>query len=374
MLNLDSNKKAREKQGVIVGLVGLLLNVFLGLSKLIIGLFSGSVSIMSDAGNNLSDAGSSLVAVFSFVLGGRKADKEHPYGHGRYEYIASLLIGAVIVFVGFQFIITSIGKIFKPQALDFSIVIVVVLALSIAVKLFMGLFYKVKSKKLNSDTIKAASFDSFSDCLVTSGVLISLIVTQFIPFNLDGYVGLVISVIIIVGGIRLISQTINKLLGKRYDKEFANKLVGIVLSDENVVGVHDLKLHDYGPNVVVASIHAEFDKNISIVDAHNVIDGIEHRALEEMGIELVVHCDPIDTDDENVCRIRRIIQDVVRLYENTSIHDLTLIESEKTISFHLRLPYRYLKETDEILQKLKEEIAYAFLGYETAIELDYLYD
>lgn len=360
----------REKTGALVGVIGLFLNLFLGIGKILVGFFSGSAAIISDGANNLSDAGNCVVTVSSFILGGRKADKDHPYGHGRYEYIASLLIGMVIVVVGVQFAISSITKIQNPTPVQFSVIMAVVLCVSIVVKMFMAIFYRLKGKKINSDTLRAASMDSFSDCMVTACVLIGMALTLVAPLWLDGVIALAVSIVIIIGGLKVLLETVNRLLGKS-DAETANKIKKIILSDPLVVGTHDLRVHDYGPSTILASVHAEFDRNVSILEAHNVIDALEHKVFHELGIELVVHCDPIDSTDLKLNRIRHALKDIVRCYNSTTIHDLDIDYELNVVAFHLKMEESQLKKVKEhIVYQVKDAITCVLPDFQVSIEFD----
>lgn len=364
--------RGRNREGVATGLIGLLLNLLLGGGKMAVGVLSGSVAITTDAVNNFSDAAGSLVTVSSFVLGGRKADREHPYGHGRYEYIASLLIGAAIVMVGVEFAISSVQKIIHPTAVDFSAALVAVLAASIGIKLFMGAFYTVRNRRIRSDTLKAAAADSFSDSAVTAVVLLGVFLSGRLPFAADGVAGALVSLVVMAGGVKIVLSTVGRLLGRQCNADFEKRLLSIVRSDRLVVGTHDLKVHDYGPNMMLASVHAEFDKDLSITDAHRVIDELEHRAYAEMGVELVIHCDPIDTSDTLVNRVRHTVKDTLRLYEGAGMHDLGIDYGEKVVSFHICLPERYKSEERHIIEVLTREIN-RIVEFSVMVEVDLVY-
>lgn len=359
-------KNERNKQGVRTGLIGLICNLLLGGGKLVTGLLTGSVSLISDAANNLSDAGSSALTVTSFALGNRAADRGHPYGHGRYEYIAGLLIGVIVIIVGVELITSSIEKIVRPVAVAYGAAAIAVMAASVAVKLGMGVMYRVRARKIGSDTLRAAAFDSFSDCIVTGGLLLAVFVNRYVAYPLEGPVGLVISLIIVLGGFKLVLGTINRLLGVS-DPETGRKLKAIVLSDPMIVGTHDLRVHDYGPNCQIASIHAEFEHDISITDAHEVIDRLERRAADELGVELVIHCDPLAGSDVTLNRLRRAVWEVTRLYSDVGVHDLEIDYNAHAVSMHLSLP-----DKDRSNGRLPEMLEGAVLsvvgeGYEVRI-------
>lgn len=364
----------RQKSGILSGVIGIALNVALGAAKLAAGLITGSVSVLSDAANNLSDAGSSVMTVVSFALGSRGADREHPYGHGRYEYIASLLIGVIILFVGIQLVVSSIAKIVEPVRVEYGAAAVSILAVSIAVKLFMGVFYRLRGRKICSDTLKAASFDSFSDALVTAGLLTTVVINRFVAYPLEGAVGLAISVIIIIGGVKLLLSTVGRLLGQGADPEIEKKLSDIVLEGDLVVGVHDLHVHDYGPERKIATLHAEFDRNISISEAHEVIDALEHRAFAETGVELVIHCDPIDSTDVTLNRIRHAVGDILRIYPGAGMHDLDIHYRERRVDLHICLPVSLKHEAEHVRRLIEGAVAAVVKEFSVQIVTDIQYE
>ena len=350
------------------------LNVMLGAAKLAVVLIAGSVSIVSDAANNLSDAGSSAMTVVSFALGGRGADKEHPYGHGRYEYIATLLIGVIIIVVGFQLILSSIGKIITPMRVEYDAIALAVLGASIAVKLFMGVFYLVRGKKLGSDMLRAASFDSFSDVAVTSGLLVAVVINLFVAYPLEGIVGLLISLFIVFGGVKLLLSTVGRLLGRGGDPDTEKRLRAIILGGDLVVGVHDLRVHDYGPNRKLASAHAEFEGDVSVREAHAVLDALEHKAYEETGVELVLHCDPIETGDVTLNRIRHAIEDVLRVYPNAGMHDLDIHYAERRVDLHICLPAPFKAQAAHVREQVEIAVQNILEGFTLQAVIDLQYE
>ena len=370
---MQQNAHNRQKDGMKAGLAGLCLNLLLGAGKLAAGILSGSMSLITDAANNLSDAGSSVVTVSAFALSDRKADREHPYGHGRYEYIASFLIGIIIIVVGVEFMITSVRKIISSQPVTMTTLGIVVLCVSIGVKLFMTLFYRITAKKISSDALKAAAFDSLSDCFVSLVVLASFVTAQFAPFNIDGYCGALVSVFVAVGGIKIVHETMNKLLGNGSSPELEQKITDLVSSGEEVVGVHDLRLHDYGPSVCVGSVHAEFDKNLSIIEAHRIIDGLEKRAFFELGVDLVIHVDPIDATDPELNALRNSIREIIKSYHKSSIHELQLNKEEKKVSFHIKLSQKYEAIEEQVLQTLTKSVQSLYPDFSVEIEFDIMY-
>lgn len=364
----------RQKSGILSGCIGLALNILLGAAKLAIGLITGSVSVLSDAANNLSDAGSSAMTVASFGLSGRRADRDHPYGHGRYEYIAGFLIGVVIVFVGAQFALSSIGKIITPTPIDYDAWAIAVLGLSIGVKLFMGVFYLLRGKKIGSDTLRAAAFDSFSDMAVTAGLLVSVIVGKFVAYPTEGIVGLVISIVIVIGGIKVLIDTVNRLLGRGGDSDTEKKLTELILQGDSVRGVHDLRVHDYGPNHKIATADAEMDGDMTVSEAHAVLDEIEDKAMLEYGIDLTLHCDPIDRSDVTLNRLRTAVAEVLQVYAGAGMHDLDVHYADRRIDLHITLPASLHAEFEHIRGRIREAVEQVVAGFELSLTVDTVYE
>lgn len=364
---------ARDREGVITALIGLALNLALGVAKLVFGIFTGSVSIMSDAANNLSDVGTSAVTVGSFVLTGKKADRDHPYGHGRYEYIAGLIISVLIVMVGFELIKTSVSRILGGESAEFSLAALIVLIVSVAVKLSMAVMYTVRNRKLKSETIAAARFDSISDCIVTSIVAAAFVASAYTSFPVDAVCGIAAALFIVVGGIKILSQMLNKLLGGRASSEVENELNELILSYPSVLGTHDLRVHDYGEEHKIASADAEFDKNMSFAAVHEIVDEIERAAYKKFGINLVVHSDPVDVSDERYLTVRRAVVSVLEPYGvEASFHELNFDDENKVISLHLRLAERLMRERDAILSEIIDAVSAVINGYSVSAEYDFM--
>lgn len=363
----------RTKKGIAVSVTGIFLNVSLAVAKLIVGIFTKSVSIITDAVNNFSDSASSVITSVSFALSNRKADKEHPYGHGRYEYVTSLIIGISIIFVGLQFVMESVNRIINPEAVSASLFGFIILSVSIAVKLFMYFFYRYNSRKIGSDSLKAAAADSLSDCVITSIVLIGFGAYRFFPditFSVDGICGTAVALFVIFSGAKVVLETIGKLLGNGGSLDMSEKIYDLICSHPSIAGAHDLRLHDYGPGIRIGSAHAEFDQNLTIVEAHNIIDNLEKRAFSELKVDLVIHVDPIDVSDPVLNRLRIIINKALKTYRNTSAHELLIDTENKSISFDIKLPVRYEEISGRISQQLEEEISKAFPDYSFNIGFD----
>jgi cation diffusion facilitator family transporter len=283
----------RESYGILAGVIGVICNIFLFGVKLTIGLIMNSIAITSDAFNNLSDTGSSLVAIVGAKLSGRDADQEHPFGHGRFEYIASLIISFIIVLVGFELLKSSIDKIIHPESLSFNLVLMIILILSVFVKVWMYSYNRYIGKVINSSVNRANASDSLNDVIATSAVIITTLLGQFIDFPLDGIAGVIVSLLIMYTGYGVAKDTVNVLLGMSPSEELVERIHQLIDSNEHIVGSHDLKVHDYGPGRTIASIHAELSDQTDIVKAHSIIDALEKLIMAELCIDIVIHVDPI---------------------------------------------------------------------------------
>ncbi len=318
--------QVRTAYGKLAGFVGIFCNFILFVAKILIGTLSGSVSITADAVNNLSDASSSVVSLLGFKLAEKPADLEHPYGHGRYEYLSALSVAVLIILIGFELFKTSIGKIINPSTVNFSWVLVIVLVLSIIIKLWMMVFNKKLGKTIKSDTLIATAQDSRNDVISTSAVLIAAIVSEFTNFQLDGWIGLGVAAFILISGFGLIKSTIDPMLGRAPDAEFVKKIHDKIMSYDGVLGVHDLIVHDYGPCRQFASVHVEMAAEDDVLKSHDVIDNIEYDFIDDLGLNMIVHYDPIVTKNEVVSNMRYEISQIVKtINESLSIHDLRVV-------------------------------------------------
>ena len=288
-----SDLTVRKKYGVLSGVVGIILNLLLFSLKLVSGLFINSIAVISDAFNNLSDMGSALVSLIGARLGGKRADREHPYGHGRAEYISALIISFLIIICGVELIKTSIGG-FKGQgAVIPSPVVIAILCFSVLVKLYMWYFNSHLSKKINSDMLRASAKDSLFDAISTTAVTAAAVVSPYVSFPLDGIVGIAVSLFIMVSGIRISAEISGRLMGKAPDDELIADIERILTENKYVLGTHDLMVHDYGPDRIIASVHAELPSELSLTKAHNIVDETEKRIMDELSVDIVVHIDPV---------------------------------------------------------------------------------
>lgn len=352
----------RTAYGVLTGICGIVCNILLFVAKLLIGLIANSVSVMADAFNNLSDAASSVVGLVGAKLAAKPADEEHPFGHGRYEYIAAFIVAFLILEVAFSCFKSSFGKIINPEEVEFSIISIVVLCLSVLVKLWLSYINKKLGKKIDSKVMLATSKDAIGDVFVTSATIIALLVLKIFGLNIDGFIGCGVSIMVFIAGINVAKDTIEPLLGEAVDKALCDAICSKVESYDEIEGTHDLIVHSYGPARKMATIHAEVRNDINIEVAHEIIDKIEHDVLHDMGIFLVIHMDPVEVADENVLEKKRLIEKIVKeADEKASIHDFRMVNGVNQINlvFDLVLPFTYNKEqgkafADIVNQKAKE--------------------
>lgn len=360
----DLNSPAvRKAYGTMSGAVGIAVNVILAFTKLLLGIFTSSIAITADAFNNLSDAGASFVTLISFHLSARPADREHPFGHARFEYIASMAVSFLVLYVGVD-LLTDSGKILfgfsDGMRSDIGIATFVLLVLSILLKLWLGVFYRKIGKKINSKVIFAASKDSIVDSISTGAALVSAILVKLCGFALlDAIVGVGVSVLIIVAGAQIFNDTKNALLGEAPVKEVASEIESIVKSYPDIIGMHDLLIHNYGPNKFIASFHAEVDGSKDIYVLHDMIDNTEREIKSKLGIACTIHMDPIAKDDVNVQRLRGILDEVMsELRLSYKIHDFRVVigKTHTNLIFDLVLPYDDNTDENALIERLGESV------------------
>lgn len=353
--NADA-KTSRNIYGYICGSVGILLNLLLFGAKLFIGVISSSISITADAFNNLTDAGSSVISLFGFILSGQKADKEHPFGHGRIEYIAGTFISAAIIMVGVELLKSSVEKILNPGEFVFNKYVVAVLILSVLVKLYMAHYNNACSKKIESASLRAVAADSISDSIATTAILLSSVFMHFTDLHIDGYVGALVSVLIIKSGISSVIETSSPLLGGTPDPEFVNKVEEIVRENPQTVGIHDLVVHNYGPDKVFVSLHMEVDGRGDMFSLHDAVDLVERQISEKLGCEAVIHMDPIDVDNPLLKEIYAVLsKECKHISEKANIHDLRVVPgpTHTNIIFDLILPPELFDKRNEACLRLE---------------------
>lgn len=369
-----SSPKVRQAYGVLTGVVGILLNVLLFAGKFIAGTLSKSISITADAFNNLSDAGSSFVTLIGFKLAGAKPDPEHPFGHGRIEYVSGLVVSGAILLMAFELIKDSIDKIIHPQAVDFSALAAGILVVSILVKIYMYLYNSSISKKIDSAAMKATATDSLSDTMATTVVLIASIVGHYTGLKIDGYCGVLVGLFIFYAGFSAAKETLDPLLGQPPEEEFVEQIEEIVMSYELVQGIHDLVVHDYGPGRVMISLHAEVPAEEDILEIHDMIDVIENDLADKLNCEAVIHMDPLVTKDERVNELKKTIHEVVdSLDGDVSMHDFRTVigPTHTNMMFDVVLPFGYFM-TDEMVKEEIQKRTWDRLGesYNTVIQID----
>ena len=355
-----SELKKRERYGIVSGIVGILCNIILSVSKFFIGVISNSVSIMADGINNLSDASSNIVTILGTKLANKPVDAEHPFGHGRMEYISALVVAFLIFLMGFELGKSSIEKIINPQEVTFSIVSLVVLILSIVIKLWLAGFNDKIFKKTNNVNAKAVKQDSLNDCLATFAAIIALLISSFTDFiYADGIIGLIVAFVVVLVGIDIIKDIVGNLLGKAPDPELVKSIEELMLKEKWIYGVHDLIIHDYGPGRIIASVHAEVPCDADILEVHEVIDRVEKEINSKLNIVICIHMDPIAVNDENINRYKKIISEVIEEYDKDfKFHDFRIVEGKKqtNVIFDLVIPYKYEKTNDVILKELREKV------------------
>lgn len=367
------NQDVREKYGVLCGAYGIFLNLLLFAGKYIAGILSASIAMTADAFNNLSDAGSSLISLLGFKLAGQKPDPEHPFGHGRIEYIAGLAVSALIIVMGYELGKDSFEKILHPEEISFSIVSIIILAAAIAVKFYMAFYCRRIGKKIDSATLLATSTDSLSDTISTFVVLISAIVGHFTGIRLDGYCGLLVGILIVVAGIKAAKETISPLLGEPPTPEFVAQIEEIVMSHEPIVGIHDLVVHDYGPGRVMITLHAEVPATSDITEVHDVIDNAEKVLQDKLGCHATIHMDPVAVDDPTTEKLRAFTLEKIAGMEGIQgIHDFRIVTgpTHTNLIFDVVASFSLKKTDDEIAKMITDTIYEANPRYFCVITVD----
>lgn len=350
----------RAQYGILSSMVGIFCNIFLAVAKLMAGMMLHSVSVMADAFNNLSDVGSSVIGFVGVKIAEKPADKEHPFGHGRMEYIAALIVAFLVMEVGLTFLKDSIAKIREPEALSFNLISICVLCLSIGVKFWLSCFNRTLGRKINSQVMMATAADSMGDMLATSATIFSIVFWKFTAINIDGFIGVGVSLVIMWAGIGIAKDTLEPLIGEAVSPEDYRRVKTFVEKYDGIEGSHDLIIHSYGPGRNMASIHAEVPNDVPIDESHEIIDRVERDAMEELGIFLVIHMDPIETKNQVVLETRKLTESIVAEVDpEISIHDFRMVHGNEQINliFDVVVPWDY-EETKrvEICRKLTERM------------------
>ena len=367
----------RTAYGVLASIVGIFCNVFLFAVKFVVGFILNSVSVTADAFNNLSDAGSSIISFVGVKMAEKPADRDHPFGHGRIEYIAALVVSFLVLEVGFTFLKDSIGKIRTPEALNFQTVSVAILIVSIAVKLWLGLFNRKLGERINSKVMMAVFTDSMGDVITTGATILSLIFFRLTGINIDGIVGVGVALVVMWAGVGIARDTLEPLIGEAIDPEVYKEIKSFVESYDGIEGTHDLLVHNYGPGRSMASIHAEVPNDVDIEQSHEIIDRIEREAAKKLGIFLVIHMDPVEMKDQRLLQVRdRAVQILKELDPACSIHDFRMVHGENQINliFDMVIPIEYDEEMrKELPQKLADRLKESDPRYECVITVEYDY-
>ena len=355
-----SEEQTRSAYGKLCGIVGIFLNLLLFAGKFFAGLLSGSIAVTADAFNNLSDAGSSVVSLVSFRISEQKPDAKHPYGHGRIEYVAGLIISAVIIIMAYELIKDSVGKIIHPEETEWSVVVLVILIASILVKCYMAFYNARLGKRYDAAALRATAIDSLSDCVATTVVLLCTVLSHIFGWKIDGYAGVLVGGFILLAGIRAAKEVINPLLGEPPEKEYVDSIEQLVLAfDPAILGVHDLMVHDYGPGRRVISLHAEVPAEGNVLELHDIIDNLEHSLSKELGCVATIHMDPVVTGDPRVDELRYAVTDILAsIDERITMHDFRVVfgPSHTNLIFDIVLPFDYPTSEEDILEDIDSRV------------------
>ena len=365
----------RRACGRLGGIVGIAVNIMLFALKLLAGLLSGSVAVMADAFNNLSDAGTSVVTLVGFHLAGQEADEEHPFGHGRMEYLSGLFVAMAILLVGFELAKASVEKIIRPQPVEMGLVSVLILVAAVAAKLWLYLFNRSLARRINSSAMRATAADSLSDAVATSVVLVSALVGRWLDWNVDGWIGLAVAMFIFRAGWLAVRETMDPLLGRPMDPELAEDIDRLVLDHPYILGIHDLVYHDYGPGRAMMSFHAEVPADADLLEVHDVIDHIERELKQRNSIETVIHMDPV-VRDESTEALRLQVDGLAKgIDPSLSIHDFRITAGpiHTNILFDLVVPYGFCMPDSQVCQQLAEQIRDLSDSYYAVIEVERSY-
>lgn len=368
--------EVRASYGKLSGIVGIVCNVLLFAAKFILGTITSSVAITADAFNNLGDASSGIVSFLGFKMASRPADKEHPYGHARYEYLAGLTVCVLILVIGVELLKESFGKIVHPEPVNFSWVTVGVLVLAIGVKLWLAVFNRTLGKRISSQTLLATAADSRNDVIATGAVIVATVLSHVTKLSLDGYIGLLVAVFILYSGVNLVKETLDPILGKAADEELVREIEKRIMGYPGVYGTHDLMIHDYGPGRQFGSVHVEVAAEEDVLKSHDMVDNIERDFLRELNLHLIVHMDPIITRDESVNNLRHwLAKEVKKVHEELTIHDLRVVpgETHTNVIFDCVVPHGLTQTDDEIKEAIDLLVKETYPTYYCVITVDHSY-
>ncbi len=365
--------QVRRSYGMLCGAVGIILNLLLFTGKLIAGLISHSIAITADAMNNLSDAGSSIITLIGFKMAGKKPDPDHPFGHGRIEYIAGLIVSMLIILMGFELLKSSVEKIFHPEELTFSSIAVAILIISILVKCYMFFYNNAIGKRIDSAAMKATATDSLSDSVATTVVLVATLISHFANFSVDAYCGVLVGLFILYAGYNAAKDTISPLLGQAPDEEFVAHVEEVVMAHPEIIGVHDLIVHDYGPGRLIISLHAEVPSDGDILVLHDVIDRIEMELGTELNCIAVIHMDPVLVGDETTDRLKALAKETLAaISPELSLHDFRIVEgpTHTNLIFDILAPFNFVLTDEQLLAKVTAGIKEANEQYYVVAKID----
>ena len=363
----------RKTCGTIASIVGISINLLLFAGKFIAGTLAGSISITADALNNLSDAASSVISLVSFRISAKPADRDHPFGHERFEYVASLIVSFIILIIGFELFTDSIDKIIHPAETEFSLLAVCVLVVYICFKLILYFFYRSVGRAVDSSVMMASSADSLSDVVSTGAVLVALFVSHLTGINLDGYIGAAVAIFIFISGLKILNENKNHIIGTAPDPELVEKIKSEARSHPEILGIHDMMIHNYGTSRCFATFHAEVDGRDDIFKSHDVIDLIERDVFEKYGVQCVIHLDPIETDNELVNELREDIYESVKgIDERLSVHDFRLVPgvTHTNLIFDVFVPFEVTTGDEELRSLINAKVKSISTGYHTVITFD----
>lgn len=368
-----NDSQVREGYGKLGSAVGIIANVILSFSKILVGTLFNSISITADGVNNLSDTGSSVVTFIGFKMSGKPADKDHPFGHARIEYLTGLAVGAAILLLGIELIKSSVDKIRNPEATVFSWAMVLVLVFSIAMKIWLSYFNFKLGQKISSSTMKATAMDARNDVIATSAVLISVFIFKFTGLEIDGYMGVVVALFILYSGYTILKDILNPLLGEMPDPDFIENIENKILAYEGIINIHDLVVHNYGPNRYFATVHAEVDAKEDILKSHDMIDNIERDFARNLGINLVIHLDPIITDDKETNHLRQMTEEIIKsIDEKMSMHDFRVVKGEThtNLIFDVLVPVGFEIKSGDLAKMIEDAVQNENKTYFAVVTID----
>ncbi len=371
-----SSPAVRQGYGMLCGTMGILFNLLLFAGKFFAGYLSRSIAITADAFNNLSDAGSSIITLIGFKMAGQKPDEDHPFGHGRIEYVSGLLVSMIILYMAIELIQSSIMKIITPEELDFSPVVAGILIVSVLVKGYMALYNRKIGDKINSSAMKATAMDSFSDTLATTVVLISTIISHYTGFIIDGYCGVLVGFFILYAGINAAKETVSPLLGQAPDPDFVQEINDIVMSYEGVIGIHDLIVHNYGPGRILISLHAEVPSDGDLLTMHDMIDLIEHKLRDTLHCSAVIHMDPVCVNDEETNHLKQeVATHLAAIDTKLTMHDFRIVKgpTHTNMIFDVVAPYRFRMSDEELIAEITARVRKDNPSYFVVIDVDKKY-